>query len=374
MEFYKLGLEGDLVYALELQNILAPTPIQTLSIKHILNHKDVLAEAQTGTGKTLAFLLPLFQLVDEDKHHTQVLIITPTRELALQITKEARKLAEIRPLSILAAYGGQDVNAQLHKLKDGVQIIIGTPGRVLDHIRRGSIDLSMLTSLVIDEADQLFHIGFKKELKEIIKNTPKERQTLCFSATLSQRVGSFSNNYLIDPVSIVAPKKQVTLDNISQVLIETSNRKKMDDFEALLKHENPSKAIIFCRSRRGTQDLADEMAEKKYSVLSLHGGLTQAKREFNMNAFKNDDIKYLVATDVAARGLDIKGLSHVFNYNLPDDIENYIHRIGRTGRANKTGQSFILYTVKDKDRLEAIEKMIDMTIERWSIQQYVNVK
>jgi ATP-dependent RNA helicase DeaD len=299
------------------------------------------------------------------------MIITPTRELALQITQEAKKLAEIKPMNILAAYGGQDVNAQLHKLKDGVQMIIGTPGRILDHIRRGSLDLSLLKTLVVDEADQLFHIGFKEELKEILSSTPKDRQTLCFSATLSQRVGSFSSNYLTDPISVKAPRKTITLDAISQLVIETSNRKKFEHFEMLLKKEKPVKAIIFCRSRMGTEDLNNELKAKGYDVERIHGGLTQAKREFNMTAFKENKLTYLVATDVAARGLDIENVSHVFNYNLPDDIENYIHRIGRTGRATKKGKSFIIYTLKDLKRLQDIESMIQMEIKRQSIEDYL---
>lgn len=222
---------------------------------------------------------------------------------------------------------------------------------------------------MVDEADQLFHIGFKVELKEIIKNLPENKQMLCFSATLSQRVNSFSMNYLKHPEHVRAPREKVTLDQITQCIIETSGRKKMNDFEALLAIEKPSKAIVFCRSRKGTQALCDEMKEKGYLVESLHGGLTQAKREYHMNLFKNNALTYLIATDVAARGLDIKGVTHVFNYNLPDEPENYIHRIGRTGRAMKDGRSFIMYTQKDQNRLKAIETLIDMTIKRQTVHE-----
>lgn len=370
MSFYKLGLKGDLVYALEYQDIFDPTPIQKLAIPEILKHKDLLAEAQTGTGKTLSFLLPIFQDIELESTGIQAMIVTPTRELALQITEEANKLAFIKPLNILAAYGGQDVNAQLHKLKNNIHIVIGTPGRILDHIRRESLVLDKLKTFVVDEADQLFHIGFKVELKEIIKNLPVSKQMLCFSATLSQRVNSFSMNYLNDPVHVTAPREQVTLDNISQCIIESSGRKKMDEFEKLLKIEKPTKAIIFCRSRKGAEALCNEMKEKGYSTESLHGGLTQAKREFNMKAFRDNNYTYMIATDVAARGLDVKGVSHVFNYNLPDEPENYIHRIGRTGRANAEGKSFIIYTKKDELRLKAIENIIEKSIRRTSIQDY----
>lgn len=362
MSFYKLGLHGGLVYALELENIIEPSPIQTLSIPLVLKHKDLLAEAQTGTGKTLAFLLPLFQMIDVEKDAIQALILVPTRELAIQIRQEAEKLSAIMPMGILAAYGGQDVQAQIHRLKDQIHLIIGTPGRVLDHLKRGTIQADHILQFVIDEADQLFHIGFKEELKAIMKFLPKDRQTLCFSATLSHNVNNFSNHHLKDPVSVTAPKKEISLDNISQEIIMTSNRKKWQDFIAILKKEKPQQAIVFCRSRRGTEMVYEDMLVAGYNVEVLHGGLTQSKREYVMAAFKAKDIQYLVATDVAARGLHIDDISHVINYNLPDDPENYVHRIGRTGRQLKTGRAISLVTQKDLDRLKAIEGFIDKTL------------
>lgn len=364
MSFYKLGLKGDLVYALEYQNITTPTPIQKLSIPLILKGCDVIAEAQTGTGKTLAFLLPMMQLIDLDNPNIQGLIVTPTRELAIQIRDEAMKLAEIRPMNILAAYGGQDVNAQMSRLKGEVQLVIGTPGRILDHVRRETINFSNLKVLVVDEADQMFHIGFKKDIDDIFKVLPEKKQTLCFSATISHSVDSFSGKYLIDPKFVKAPKAQITLDNIEQFVVETSNRQKFNDFVKILNKEKPTKAIIFCRSRRGTHALYEEMKQAGFDVEETHGDLTQARREFVMNAFKNDEVKYLVATDVAARGIDVEGISHVFNYNLPDDIENYVHRIGRTARAGESGRAYTIFTEKDRKRLEAIEEFIDMKIEK----------
>ncbi len=364
MSFYKLGLKGDLVYALEYQNIDIPTPIQKLSIPLILKGKDLIAEAQTGTGKTLAFLLPMMQMIDLDNPHIQGLIITPTRELAIQIRDEALKLAEIRPMNILAAYGGQDVNAQMSRLKGEVQLVIGTPGRILDHVRRETIDFSNLKTLVVDEADQMFHIGFKKDIDDIFNTLPDPRQTLCFSATISHNVDTFSGKYLVDPEYVKAPKKQITLEDIEQFVVETSNRQKFNDFMKIIDTDKPNKAIVFCRSRRGAHSLYEEMKEAGLDVEEIHGDLTQAKREFVMAAFKNNEVKYLVATDVAARGIDVEGVSHVFNYNLPDDTENYVHRIGRTGRAGEKGKAYTIYTEKDKKRLEAIEEFIDMKIER----------
>lgn len=364
MSFYKLGIKGDLVYALQCQNISIPTPIQSLSIPHALAGEDLIAEAQTGTGKTFAFLLPMFQNMNAENHHIQGLVITPTRELAIQITDVARQLAEIKSLNILAAYGGQDVNAQLSKLHGDIHLVIGTPGRILDHLRRGTINFSQLKTLVVDEADQMFHIGFMREVDDILNQLPKSRQTLCFSATISHTVDTFSSKYLINPKYVKAPKKQITLESISQFVVETSNRRKFNDFIKIIKQNYPNKAIIFCRSRMGTHTLYEEMLAEGFNVETIHGGLTQAKREFVMKAFKNNEIKFLVATDVAARGLDVEGVTHVFNYNLPDESENYVHRIGRTGRAGNIGVAYTILTKKDSKRLEAIEAFINMKINR----------
>ena len=363
MSFYKLGIKSDLVYALELQNIEKPTPIQALSIPVALSGKDLLAEAQTGTGKTLAFLLPLFQMMDEDKDQIQGLIITPTRELAIQITKVAKMLAEVRPFKILTAYGGQDVVAQLHKYGGNVQLVIGTPGRILDYLRRGAIEFSALKALIVDEADQMFHIGFKAEVDEILDQTPAQKQILCYSATLSHSVDSFADRVLKEPVTVKAPKKQITLDTIDQFVVLTSNRQKFNDFRKVIKIACPIKSLVFCRSRIGAQTLYEEMAEVGYKVEVLHGALTQAKREQALQSFREGLVDYLVATDVAARGLDIEGVTHIFNYNLPDDPENYVHRIGRTARAGTYGVAYTFLTQKDEKRLEAIELFIEMKIK-----------
>lgn len=362
MSFYKLGLHGGLVYALDLENIIEPSPVQTLSIPLILKKKDLLAEAQTGTGKTLAFLLPLFQMIDPDVNRVQALVLVPTRELAIQIRQEAEKLSNIVPLGILAAYGGQDVQAQIHKLKDQIHLVIGTPGRVLDHLKRGTINSEDIIQFVIDEADQLFHIGFKEELKSIMKYLPKNRQTLCFSATLSHNVNHFSQHYMINPVSVTAPKKEISLEGIEQIIIMTSNRQKWTDFLKVIKTEKPTQAMIFCRSRRGSEMVYEDMIVAGFNVEVLHGGLTQSKREYVMAAFKDQSVQYLVSTDVAARGLHIDDVSHVINYNLPDDPENYVHRIGRTGRQLKTGKAISLVTQKDVVRLQAIELFIDKAL------------
>ncbi|BEP29251.1 DEAD/DEAH box helicase [Helicovermis profundi] len=366
MSFYKLGVNGDWVYALECQNIITPTPIQTLSIPPILKGKDLIGEAQTGTGKTYAFLLPMFQKIDPSIDHIQGLIIVPTRELALQITEVATILSKYNDINILAAYGGQDIKAQLHKLNGNVHLVIGTPGRILDHLRRETINFDNLKIFVVDEADQMFHIGFKKEVDEIIKNLPSKRQTLCFSATISSSVSKFANKYLNNPISVTAPKKQIILDNLAQFVLETSNRQKYNDFLRIIKETHPTKSIVFCRSRRGSEALFEEMKLSGFKVERLHGGLTQGKREIVMNGFRNNQFDFLIATDVASRGIDVENISHVFNYNLPDDIENYVHRVGRCARKGNTGVTYTILTLKDEKRLEEIEKFIKMKIKRIS--------
>ncbi|TCO79536.1 DEAD/DEAH box helicase [Marinisporobacter balticus] len=365
--FYKLGIKNDLVYALENQGITTPTPIQSLSIPIILNHKDLIAEAQTGTGKTLAFLLPLFQNFDIENNNIQGLIITPTRELAIQITDVARQLAKLKPLHILAAYGGQDINAQLHKLSGNIQLVIGTPGRINDHISRGTIHFDHLKTVVIDEADQMFHIGFNRKIDSILSALPKTRQTLCFSATMNTNIDEFLYKYLINPKQVIAPKKQILLENISQIVVQTSNRKKLPALLKILHQDYPSKAIIFCKTRIRTHTLYEELLNAGYSVAALHGDLTQAKREFVMKSFRNNEVKFLIATDVAARGLDVDGITHVINYDMPHNVESYIHRIGRTGRAGYVGVAYTLITMKNEEKLEAIENFINMKIKRISM-------
>lgn len=362
MSFYKLGIKGDWVYFLQTKDIDQPTPIQQKVIPLALKKQDLLAEAQTGTGKTYAFLLPTLQKIDPSKPYIQALIVAPTRELAIQITEVAKELCEYTDIGIIAVYGGQDVNAQIFKLKSQIHLVIATPGRLLDHSRRGTLELTHIDRLIIDEADQMLHIGFLEEIKSIMKIIPKNRHTMCFTATMSKRVTKFAKDFLNDPIEIKIPKTEPSLDLITQLVIKTSGRKKFEDFKKCLSKEKPEQAMIFCRSRKGAQSLFEEMANAGFIVEALHGDLTQAKREFVMQAFKEKKVQYLVATDVASRGIDVLNLSHVFNYNLPDDPENYIHRIGRTGRAGLKGRAITILTEKDAKRLQVIEEFIGTTI------------
>lgn len=364
MDFKDLGISEDIVKILKINNIIDPTPVQAESISIIKEGKDVIAEAQTGTGKTLAFLLPIFENISPSIDEVQALIITPTRELAIQITEEALKLKEAKDINILAAYGGKDIGSQLKKLKHSIHLIIATPGRLLDHIERKTIDLSKIKTLVLDEADQLLLMGFKNEIESIIKETSKKRQTLCFSATLNSEVKRLAYRYMNEPLTVSIKNEDVTLDNIKQFVVETTDRRKQDALCTVLDQDNPYMAIIFCRTKRRADELEVVLYKRGYDCQKLHSDIVQPKRERIMKAFRNGDFQYLIATDVAARGLDISGVSHIYNYDIPESVEGYIHRIGRTGRAGEKGYTCLFIDPKDKRGLEDIEKAINLKIPR----------
>lgn len=362
--FKSLGLNEILISQLEKQKILSPTPIQALTIPEILSGKDLMAEAQTGTGKTLAFLLPMFQNFDKNAKSIQGLILTPTRELALQITSEAQKLAIDSNISILAVYGGQDLSKQLNKLNHQVDLVIATPGRLLDHLSRGTIDLKHLKTLVLDEADQMIYIGFKNEIEAILKNTNKDKQMLCFSATLEDKVKKLAYRFMKNPLELSVKKKSVTLDNITQKVITSSDRWKQEALFSELNKTNPFLGIIFCRTIRRADKLEEEMSQAGYDCNKLHGEISQAARQRVMKSFREAKFQYLIATDVAARGLDISGVTHIYNYDIPESPEIYIHRIGRTGRMDKNGLAITFVAPKDENTLKEIEAEINMHIPK----------
>lgn len=365
MNFKELGINEDIIKILKNIGITKPTAIQQESIKFIKEGRDVIAEAETGTGKTLAFLLPIFENISPNTNIVQTLIITPTRELAIQITEEAIKLKEAKNINILAAYGGKDIGSQLKKLKGNIHLIIATPGRLLDHLERKTVDLSKLKTLVLDEADQMLLMGFKNEIEAIIKETSKKRQTLCFSATMDSQVKKLAYRYMNAPLMITVKKEEeVTLSNIKQHVIETTDRRKQDALCNVLEQDNPFMAIIFCRTKRRADTLEVALHQRGYNCEKLHSDVVQSKRERIMKAFRNADIQYLIATDVAARGLDISGVSHIYNYDIPESVESYIHRIGRTGRAGEAGYTCLFIDPKDERTLEEIEKKIKFRIPR----------
>lgn len=365
MNFKELGLSNNLVDILKKNGISSPTPIQRQSIPLIKNGSDIIAEAQTGTGKTLAFLLPIFENIHPEAKGIQALILTPTRELAIQIGNEAEKLKKGKDINILAAYGGKDINPQLKKLNNNIQLIIATPGRLLDHLRRKTIDLSKLKTFVLDEADQMLLMGFRNEVEDVMKECPKKNlQVLCFSATMDPAVKKLSYRYMTDPAIVSVEKEEVTLDSIKQEVVETTDRHKRESLFAAIDEDNPFMAIIFCRTKRRADDLETAMKARKYNCMKIHSDVPQNKRERIMKSFRNADIQFLIATDVAARGLDISGVTHIYNYDIPEHVESYIHRIGRTGRAGESGYTCMFIDPKNKRELDAIEEAIGFKIPR----------
>jgi ATP-dependent RNA helicase DeaD len=356
--FKALGIDDSLVELLTRQGIKTPSPIQALTIPTILDGTDVIAQAQTGTGKTLAFLLPMFQRIDLASNKVQGLIITPTRELALQITEEANKLAGESGIGILCVYGGQDLKKQFKKLERGIHIIIATPGRLIDHLHRETISLDHLKILVLDEADQMLLIGFKQEIELILKRTNKNKQSLCFSATLDSNVKKLAYRFMNNPIEMKAESESVTLDVIKQKVILATDRSKQEALIKELQATNPFLGIIFCRTKRRVDKLEGDMTRLKMSVNKLHGDMSQSSRQQVMKTFRDAKFQFLVTTDVAARGIDVTGITHIYNYDIPETSDGYIHRIGRTGRMGDEGAAITFISPKDKALLLTIEKAI----------------
>ncbi|WP_271751133.1 DEAD/DEAH box helicase [Cohnella sp. JJ-181] len=348
--------------------IKQPTPVQAQTIPIALTGKDVISQAQTGTGKTLAFVLPMLERIKPEVPYLQGLIVTPTRELAIQITAEIKKLLPVyEGVRVLAVYGGQDVEAQLHKLEGHMHMIVATPGRLLDHMRRETVRLSNVRMMVLDEADQMLHMGFLGEVEEIMSKTPKDRQTMLFSATMPDKIRNLAGRYLRDPQEVTVKAKQVTVKDTAQLVIETTDRAKQDALVAMIEETQPYLGMIFCRTKRRASTLNEALQAMGYSCDELHGDLSQSKREQVMRKFREAKLQLLVATDIAARGLDVEGVTHVYNYDVPQDAEGYIHRIGRTGRAGETGMAITFVAPKDRGDLGVIEDGIGMFIERRKI-------
>lgn len=364
-DFLSLGISKNVSDLLKVNGIVSPTPIQERAIPEVMAGHDVIAQAQTGTGKTFTFVLPILEKINSNLEHVQALIVTPTRELALQITHEIENFLEhIEDIRVLAVYGGQDVEKQLKKLKKNVQIVVGTPGRLLDHIRRETVQLSKVSFLVLDEADQMLHIGFLREVEEIINETPATRQTMLFSATISDEIRKLARSHMKNPKNIQVEKTQTPAMTVNQVAIHTTDRGKQALLMQLIETHRPFLALIFCRTKRRVSNLFDALRANGFQCDELHGDLSQAKRERVMERFRKAEMQLLIATDVAARGLDVEGVTHVYNYDIPQDTESYIHRIGRTGRAGSTGLAITLYAEKDYQALESIERDLNITIKK----------
>ncbi|MGG0725673.1 DEAD/DEAH box helicase [Bacillus mycoides] len=368
--FLELGISETFNHTLRENGITEATPIQEKAIPVIMSGKDIIGQAKTGTGKTLAFVLPILEKINPESSDVQALIVAPTRELALQITVEIKKMLVHREdINVLAIYGGQDVAQQLRKLKGNTHIVVATPGRLLDHIRRETIDLSNLSMLVLDEADQMLYFGFLYDIEDILDETPDSKQTMLFSATMPKDIKKLAKRYMEEPQMIQVQSEEVTVDTIEQRVIETTDRAKPDALRFVMDRDQPFLAVIFCRTKVRASKLYDDLKGFGYNCAELHGDIPQAKRERVMKSFREAKIQYLIATDVAARGLDVDGVTHVFNYDIPEDVESYIHRIGRTGRAGGSGLAITFVAAKDERYLEEIEKTLGAPLQREIIEQ-----
>lgn len=362
MNFIDLKINKKLIDLLNKNGIVNPTKVQEEVIPEVISKNDLIVKSKTGSGKTLAFLLPILQRIDGNSKNTEVLILSPTRELAIQITEEASKF-NMNGLGILAAYGGKDVGSQLKKLSNGINIIIATPGRLLDHLERKSIDLSKLNTVVIDEADQMLLMGFRNEIEKIMSYAPKKIQTLCFSATIDSKVKKLAYRYMNNPNIIdITENENSEIPNIRQEVVKTTDRWKVDALYKVMEEDNPFMAIIFCRTKRRADELEIKLAAKGIKASKLHSDVPQNKRERIMKDFRNCEIQYLIATDVASRGIDITGVTHIYNYDAPESVESYIHRIGRTARAGNSGYTCLITDPKNYGILEEIEEYLRFSI------------
>ncbi|ADW19328.1 DEAD/DEAH box helicase domain protein [Desulfobulbus propionicus DSM 2032] len=353
--FARFGLHPDLVQTVTELGFTDPTPIQQAAIPLLLEGRDLIGQAQTGTGKTAAFGLPLLQRITPRQQGVQALVLAPTRELAIQVAEAIQRYGQQRGITVLAVYGGQAYQQQIRSLRQGVEVIVGTPGRLLDLMNQGTLDLTTVRTVVLDEADEMLSMGFVEDIELILDRIPAERQTMLFSATISKRVLGLSARYLRDPETVSITPKQLTGATIEQRYYLVNQQDKVAALTRLFEMETIDSALIFTRTRIGTGELANQLTSRGFPAEALNGDLSQDARIQVLNRFRNGQVKVLVATDVAARGLDIDDISHVFNFDLPDDPEVYVHRVGRTGRAGREGIAISLLTPKDRWILRRIE-------------------
>lgn len=373
--FESLGLEADILQGISELGFENPTPIQEEVIPYMLTNKtDIIGLAQTGTGKTAAFGLPLLQLVNTEKKAIQGLILAPTRELCVQIANELRKYSTRKALiNIVAVYGGEDISRQLKQLDKTPQILVATPGRLIDLIHRNKVKLNNINYLILDEADEMLKMGFLDDITTIIEETPEDRQTLLFSATMPSEIVSISRRYMTNAKEISVGKKNEAAKNVEHVFILVKREQKYLALKRILDNNPDIYGIVFCRTRQETKDVADKLIVDGYSADALHGDLSQVQRDMVMHKFRIKNLQILVATDVAARGLDVNDLTHVINYDMPDDKETYTHRSGRTGRVNKSGISVAIISPRERGMLKTIEKSINRTFVQQMIPTGIEV-
>ena len=363
--FNEMNISIGLKKAIEALGFTTPTDIQNEAIPKLIEGLDVVGEAQTGTGKTFSFAIPMIEKIDPKNNKVQGLVMLPTRELALQVYAEYLKLLKFnREIRLTTIYGGQSYDKQLKDLKNKPHIIIGTPGRIIDHMNRGTIDFSNIKMLVLDEADEMLKMGFIDDIETVLKTTPETRQTALFSATMPEEITRVSKKYIHNPVNIKIKAKTLTVEATKQLYFEVKQSSKTDLLIRLLDYYDYNSVIIFCNTKSMVDELTTALKEHDYAADGIHGDLKQMQRDRVMNSFRNGLTKILIATDVAARGIDVKGVEAVFNYDLPQDDESYVHRIGRTGRAGLSGTSLSFVTGKGKSRLAEIERYTKSKIEK----------
>ena len=361
--FEDLGLNAALLKSIKDVGYEAPTPIQIETIPVLLGGSDVIAQAQTGSGKTAAFGLPIIEAIDPRQRAVQALILAPTRELAIQVAEALHKYGRHKEVDTLPIYGGQPYERQFRGLQRGVQIVVGTPGRVMDHMRRGTLNLDEVRFFVLDEADEMLDMGFIEDIEWIMEQIPEQRQMALFSATMPPRIASLASRYMHEARRITVAGKEMTVPQVRQSSYEVPRARKTDALTRILDAESPQSAMIFCRTKAGVDELGEALMARGYGVETIHGDLSQAQRDRVMRRFRSGQAEVLIATEVAARGLDIPDVSHVINYDVPESAEAYVHRIGRTGRAGRTGEAITLITPREVRWLRQIERTTRARIE-----------
>ncbi|HEY5815682.1 MAG TPA: DEAD/DEAH box helicase, partial [Solirubrobacterales bacterium] len=363
--FKDLGLAAGIQQAIDELGFDEPTPIQEQAIPELLGGHDVIGQAQTGTGKTAAFGLPLLQYIDPGNNEVQAIVLTPTRELCIQVTQALRAYAEHLDVEIVAVFGGAPIKSQQSQLRAGAHVVVATVGRMMDLMSRRSLVLTAARYVVLDEADEMLDLGFIEDVEKILRMCPSGRQTALFSATMPPPVKRLAESYMYDPVTIKITPKKLTVDAIAQAFVEVSAKDKAARLVELLKVEEPEQAIIFCRTKIGASKLEKTLKDKGLDVKALHGDMSQGSRDGVMIAFKDHRVRLLVATDIAARGLDIEHVTHVINYDVPASSEVYVHRIGRTGRVGRTGRAITFVTPAQRDEIGRIERDVKTSIGEW---------
>lgn len=373
LSFKEMGLSANVLKGLEEMGFEEPSPIQKKTIPLIMEGRDLIGQAQTGTGKTAAFGVPIIEGLDHRSKRVQALVLAPTRELAIQVSEEITRIGKFAGVKVVPIYGGQSYDRQIRALEHGAQIAIGTPGRIMDHIRRGTLKLDHVKLTVLDEADEMLDMGFIEDVEFILQNVPQERQSLLFSATVPDPIARLARRYLHDPVHVNISPERLTVPLIDQVYYEVREHEKLDAMTRILDMEGAERTIVFCRTKKRVDELTEGLQARGYTAEAIHGDLNQVQRNRVMKRFKEGGSEILVATDVAARGLDIDSVTHVFNYDLPQDTEGYVHRIGRTGRAGRTGTAISLIHPKEFRQLRQMERTLRVKLSRRPIPSMADV-